>query len=62
MEMQLHLMVVRKRSIAWPIVRKKSLISLRSAAFVTKCVCNLVHANMYITLNKKPFDYFVLRT
>ena len=30
-------------SITWPIVRKKSLISLRSAAFVTKYACNLVY-------------------
>ena len=34
----------RRGGLLWPIARKGNLISLRSAAFFTIFVCNLVHA------------------
>ena len=34
----------KRRGLLWPIARKKNLISLRSASFLTNFVSNLVHA------------------
>ena len=46
-KMQFHFIAVwfqRRGGLLWPIARKGNLISLRSAAFFTIFVCNLVHA------------------
>ena len=54
--MQFHLIVVwfqlklcteKKDELLWPITRKKNLISLRSAAFDTIFVSNLVYSHKF---------------
>ena len=48
----------KRGGLLWPIARKRNLISLRSAAFFTIFVCNLVHANKFYGYLRTVDNFF----